>query len=162
MTCSSFGYLVAHGSEWRDHVQAGVSPSSRRGHTATLVINRRGIMPERSHASKLVARRQVRAGGAGSSQGNKANSPPRSRNTFVEDDAINSPSRGKTARGPSPTRRGFTRGHNGVRSKARGRSKDRKCTEAKGQVSREMLVIGGAGTEATKVSTSWIILREVE
>lgn len=157
MTCSSFGYLVAHCSEWRDHVQAGVSPSARRGHTATLVINRRGIKPERSHASKLVVRRQVIAGDAGSSQGNKANSPPRSRKRFVEDDAVNSPSHGKTTRGPSPMRGGFSGGHDGVRSKARGRSKDRKCTEAKGQVSREMLIIGGAGTEPTKVSTSWII-----
>lgn len=155
-------------SEWRDHVQAGVSPDPRRGHTATLVVNRRGIKPERSQALKRVARPQARAGDAGNSQGsvltranNTANSPHRSRKMVVEDAAVSSPSHGKTvkqhSRRPSPTRRGFGGGHDGVRSKGRGRSKDRKCKEAKEQVSREMLIIGGAGMEPTKVSASWVI-----
>ncbi|CAM9947200.1 unnamed protein product, partial [Ectocarpus sp. 8 AP-2014] len=55
--------------EWRDHVQAGVCPTSRRGHTATLVLGRR---PEVSPRDPQTSSERDTAGTAAAAAGTGA------------------------------------------------------------------------------------------
>lgn len=48
-------YSFPFNREWVDHVQAGVCPTSRRGHTATLVLGRRRVYPTTSAKSATQA-----------------------------------------------------------------------------------------------------------
>lgn len=79
--------------EWRDHVQAGVCPTSRRGHTATLVIDRRVVEPvkEALQQQKTDAAGHARSantvdggggpsGGGGAEGNNNQSSPGRTSN----------------------------------------------------------------------------------
>lgn len=167
--------------EWRDHVQAGVCPTSRRGHTATLVLGRRtvdtaqqqdqgssenfagaavpgaaaGLDPNTSNDSGE-ARSQTRGGEAesgnfnsgGGGNGNVSPRPPGK--AAPEQQALQ---QGSERRRSSPGKGG--RGVCGVGGRTgdgigtgEGEGGNKQCE------SREMFVIGGAGTDPIRVRTT--------
>lgn len=175
--CRALTFLLVR--EWRDHVQAGVCPTSRRGHTATLVVGRRTVdsndsllQTERSFdvANTAAGAGTGRAGADGAA--NSTGSDPgggdtrsqvrgeegHGHNSSGSTTAITprSPSRATPEQdgqqglgGRSPTKGGFggTKKEGSADSiGGRGGSFEDQPLE-----SREMFVIGGAGTDPIRV-----------
>ena len=157
-----------HGdSEWRDHIQAGVCPPSRRGHTATLVIGRQKPEPKNAidalPSSKLSDDKSNRGfdtthGSMTTGGGNRATSSLRRKRSLTRDGSTNGAyCRSKTSEqqhrweGPPSSRRGIFRGDEATSHHRDVRRRSCRRNEAGGFVSKEMFVIGGAGTDAIRV-----------
>lgn len=180
LTVANPAFLSLFFREWRDHVQAGVCPTSRRGHTATLVLDRRVVepaLPEPRHGVDLSAPSHRSAGGntsngidnhgqlGGEGAGGEGNScSPRQGRTNVGGCHNTSPCEktpDQSLEGRSSRRGvaggGHDGGHHGGgggggrRRRVEGGFKIGADREAKDCISREMFVIGGAGTDPIKV-----------
>lgn len=171
--------------EWRDHVQAGVCPTSRRGHTATLVLGRRTVdtaCPGHHGSSENVvgAGSGASAGvGLDPNDGSEARSQTmggetESRNVGVSNGGHSPRPPGKAASDQhalqqqqqqqqglegrrSPPGKGGRIGGGGGGRRGDGIGTG-KGGESSGQrESREMFVIGGAGTDPIRVRASSLV-----
>ncbi|CAM9261332.1 unnamed protein product [Ectocarpus fasciculatus] len=147
--------------EWRDHVQAGVCPTSRRGHTATLVLGRRPEMSPRdpqTPSERDAAGTAAATGGAVAATGDR-NPGNDSTSVHRRTDAESVGHGNSTPRSPgriTPRKRsgegeGGRRGAGGGGDSSGGAGGGRESGEGgmeRGSCeSREMFVIGGAGTD---------------
>ncbi|CAM9486863.1 unnamed protein product, partial [Ectocarpus sp. 12 AP-2014] len=147
--------------EWRDHVQAGVCPTSRRGHTATLVLGRR---PEVSPREPQTSSERDTAGTAAAGTGAVAatgdlhlGNDSASGHRRVDSESVghgNSTPRSPgriTPRKRSGEDEGGRRGAGGGGDSSGGGGGGRESGDGgMGRASwesREMFVIGGAGTD---------------
>ncbi|CAM9425677.1 unnamed protein product, partial [Choristocarpus tenellus] len=143
--------------EWLDHVQAGVCPTSRRGHTATLVLDRCPMLAE--SPPNQVLHQDLGTGGSLSSQTHISNSNHGSHSRRV--DEINTLASGSRV---SSNHQGVGQeegidGHQmlgyekhgqglGCRQGKKHRCQEDTSTREMGRHrSREMFMIGGAGTD---------------
>ncbi|CAM9491439.1 unnamed protein product, partial [Sphacelaria rigidula] len=125
-------------SEWHDHVQAGVCPTSRRGHTATLVVGRRMVHPTLSMTSAAPSSTHADTQHPAATESSDAAASPRSPSSPTLDRRG-----GDTGGGGRPGKmtRGRRRGADGWVGEGDHEREGKDCT------SREMFVIGGAGTD---------------
>ncbi|CAM9309654.1 unnamed protein product, partial [Hapterophycus canaliculatus] len=154
--------------EWRDHVQAGVCPTSRRGHTATLVVGRRKIddttgLQKTEHSLELAAAAGGAASGTGGANGAEASTisgdtggdDTRSQTRGDAEGGNDHSGSGSRTTPEQVDQHGF-----GGRSPRKGRGEGsrrgggadavggaRGSSEENPRESREMFVIGGAGTD---------------
>ncbi|CAN0114119.1 unnamed protein product [Pylaiella littoralis] len=148
--------------EWRDHVQAGVCPTSRRGHTATFVRGRCAVDPQQKQAQGSSAEAAAAAATAASNSADPIDSSDTSSQTRAEagggnNNTSNNNNNSSSSISPRPSSRAMTPEHGPEgRSPMRGRGKrgggggdggGRGGVVGEPYESREMFVIGGAGTD---------------